>query len=352
MPFDKPTLTELIAATESDVEARLPGADARVRRSNLNVLARVQSAGLSGLYDFIDWAKDQLLVDTAEVEMLDRPGNIWGITRIAATYATGSIDLAGTNGSVIPAATLFQRSDGVRYLSNAEVTIAAGVATAAITAVVAGVGGNAVAGVAISLVAPIGGVTSGAVVAAGDLSGGADQETDAAYRARIQARIQQPPHGGAGFDYVTWTLSQPGVTRAWVYPLELGIGTVTVRFMMDDTYADGIPLAPDVAAVQAALEIVRPVTADLTVVAPVAVPLDFTITGLSPSTVAVQTAIETELTDLIRREAEPGSTLLISHIREAISIAAGESDHAVTVPAADVVHTTGQIATFGAITWG
>ncbi len=85
MPFNRPTLDEQIAANEADIEARLPGADASLRRSNLNVLARVQGGAVHGLYSFIEWAKDQLLVDTAEAEMLDRQGAIWGITRTAAT---------------------------------------------------------------------------------------------------------------------------------------------------------------------------------------------------------------------------------------------------------------------------
>ncbi|MDX9862130.1 MAG: hypothetical protein RBS99_14555, partial [Rhodospirillales bacterium] len=62
-------------------------------------------------------------------------------------------------------------------------------------------------------------------------------------------------------------------------------------------------------------------------------------------------AIEAEIRDLLRREAEPGGTILLSHIREAISIAAGEYDHALAAPAADLAHDTGEIAVFGGITW-
>jgi uncharacterized phage protein gp47/JayE len=54
---------------------------------------------------------------------------------------------------------------------------------------------------------------------------------------------------------------------------------------------------------------------------------------------------------MLLRDAEPGGTILISHIREAISIAAGEVDHVLSAPAANVTHASGQLATFGAITW-
>jgi len=351
MPFEKPTLTNLNDAAIADIEARLPGADARLRRSNLNVLATTSAGANHGVYGFIDWAKEQMLVDTAETEMLDRHGAVWNVARLAATFATGSVDFTGIDNTVIPKDTLLQRADGRQYQTTVEVIITAGVATATVTAVLAGLDGNGVSGTTVNLVSPIVGVNAGPTVAAAGLTGGADEETDDDFRARILDRIQQPPHGGADFDYVKWAKDQAGVTDAWVYPQELGLGTVSVRFLMADTYADGIPLAADVTAVQTALDLVRPVTAALTVVAPVPKILNLTISGLDPVSQAVKDAIEAEIKDLIRREAVPGGTILISHIREAISIAAGENDHQLTSPVADVTHLTGEIAVFGAITW-
>ena len=55
--------------------------------------------------------------------------------------------------------------------------------------------------------------------------------------------------------------------------------------------------------------------------------------------------------DLLRRESEPGGTILVSHIREAISIAAGEMDHELQLPSGNVVFGTGKIAVPGIITW-
>ena len=68
-------------------------------------------------------------------------------------------------------------------------------------------------------------------------------------------------------------------------------------------------------------------------------------------TQAVQDAIEAELADLIRREAEPGGTLLVSHIREAISTSAGETDHELTTPLMDVTVQAAQITTLGTVTF-
>lgn len=349
MPFNRPTLTDLIERAITDIETRLPGVDARLRRSNLNVLARVHGGAVHGLYGYLDFIARQVMVDTAESAFLERWAGVWGVARKAAAKAVGDVTFTGTNGAVIPAGTVLVRSDAAEFVTDDEVTISTGTATAAVTAVAAGAAGNTEENAGLTLASPISGVNSSATVAEGGLTAGTDAESDELLRERLLARIQQPPHGGADFDYVTWAKEVAGVTRAWVYPLELGPGTVTVRFVRDDDDSI-IPDAGEVTAVQDYIDARRPVTADVTVVAPVAVPLDFTI-ELTPDTAAVRAAVEAELLDLLRREAEPGGTILISHLREAISVAAGETDHVLTLPAADVTHDTGEIAVMGEITW-
>lgn len=349
MSFARPDLQTLIDRAAGDIETRLPGADARLRRSNLNVLARVHAGSVHGLYGYLDWLSRQVLVDLAEAEILERHASIWGIARVPAAFAVGQAMATGTNGTVVPAGTIFRRADGAEYATDAEVTVAGGSATLALVAVEAGQAGNAAANTTLNIVTPIAGLNAAATVTAGGLTSGADIEEDDSLRARVLARIQQPPHGGARHDYVAWAKEVPGVTRAWCYPLELGTGTVTVRFVRD---ADAliIPDPAEVAAVQAYIDARRPVTANLTVVAPMAVPIAFQI-ELTPNSASVQAAVEAELRDLLLREAEPGSTILISHIREAISLAAGETDHVLVAPAADVTHAIGEMATFGSITW-
>lgn len=350
MAFNRPTLQTLIDRAAADIETRLPGVDARARRSNLGVLARVHAGAVHALHGFLSWLAEQLMPDTAEAEYLDRWSSIWGVARIAAAQATGNVTLTGTNGTLIPTGTELQRADGTLYTTNADATIASGTATAAVTASEGGIVGNAAQNTTLSFVTPIVGVDSNATVAAGGLTGGTDQETDDALRARLLDRLQQPPHGGSSQDYIAWAKEVAGVTRAWCYPLAGGAGTVTVRFMTDDLTANGIPDVAKVNEVQAYINARRPVTAAVTVAAPTAVALAFTI-QLTPATQTVKDAVAIELADLIRREAEPGGTLLLSHIREAISLAAGETNHVLSVPNADVVRATGEITTMGVITW-
>ena len=349
MPFARPSLTDLIERAASDIEAGLPGADARLRRSNLGVLARMHAAGVHGLYGYLDWLARQMMVDTAETVFLDRYAGIWGVLRRPAAFAAGNVTVPGTDGVMVPAATQLQRSDGVAYTTTADATVASGVALLPVAAVVAGAAGNAGAGTQMTLVQPISGVAGMGVVAAGGITQGAEAESDDALRGRILARIQQPPMGGSAADYVAWAMEVPGVTRAWCYPLENGVGTVVVRFVRDDD-ASMIPDTAEVAAVQAYIAERRPVTAQVTVLAPSAVALDMTI-QLTPNTAAVRTAVQAELADLLRREATPGGTILLSHLREAISVAAGETNNVLVTPTADVTHTAGQIAVLGTITW-
>lgn len=349
MPFERPSLTDLIDRAAADIETRLPGTDARLRRSNLNVLARVHAGAVHGLYGYLDYLARQLMVDMAEGAYLERYASIWGVPRLPAAFAAGNVTFTGTTGTVVPAGTELQRADGQVYATTADVTLTSGTGTTAVRAAVAGAAGNASAGVSLTLSAPIAGINTAVTVSVGGLSQGADVEDDDSLRSRILRRIQEPPHGGNRGDYVGWALEVPGVTRAWCYPLELGPGTVTVRFVRDDD-ASPIPDAGEVAAVQAYIEERRPVTAQVTVVAPIAVPLDFDIT-LVPNTAATRAAVEAELADVLRREAEPGGTILISHLREAISVAAGETNHILNSPSADVTFTTGQIATLGTFTW-
>lgn len=355
MPFSRPDLPTLIERVTADIESRLPGADARLRRSNLNVLARVHAGAAHGLYGYLDWIARQILVDTADAEFLERHAAIWLPSgRTPAAYAVGQALATGAEGAVIAAGTLVKRADGTRYASEGEAVIVGGQALITLVAEVAGQAGNAAAGTPLNLDSPIAGINATMTVTTSALSGGADIEDDDALRARVLTRIQQTPHGGARHDYIAWAKEIPGVTRAWCYPLEMGDGTVTVRFVRDNDVS-ALPDAAEVAAVQAYIEALAPVGMQVFVLAPVAVPVTFTIHS-TPDTAAVRAAIEASLRDLLIREAEPEGgngegNLLLSHIREAISIAADETDHTLISPVADVSPSLGQMATFGSITW-
>jgi uncharacterized phage protein gp47/JayE len=338
------------------MDSKLVDTSPLLRRSNLNVLARVIAAATHGLYGFLAWISTQVIYDTATGDIFKRWASIWlPIPIIPAAYATGLLVITGTNGVLVPAGTVFIRADGVEYETDADGAIAAGQAIVSITALEAGQAGNTDEDTPLTIASPIAGINGTALVDVGGIAAGADEETEERAKQRLVDRIQQPPHGGAKHDYVTWAKEVPGVTRAWCSPAELGAGTVSVRFVRDDD-ADLIPSLAEVDAVQAYIDEKRPVASKATyVLAPIADALNFTIT-LTPDNAEVRAAVEAELRDLLLREAEPElgngeGTILISHIREAISIAAGEKNHVLTVPAADSIRALGHMAIFGAITW-
>jgi uncharacterized phage protein gp47/JayE len=348
MPFARPSPSEIRNRMAAEIAVALPGADARLRRSMEEILVRAIGIASQELHGHIEWAALQILPDTAEDEVLARHAAIWGLTRIAATTAIGAVTFTGTPGAVVPAAAELRRGDDARYLLAASVTIGGGgTGSGNVVARVAGAAGNSQAGVALQLVAPALGIQPSAVVAAGGLAAGVDAEGDAALRARLLQRIQTPPAGGAAADYVTWALAVAGVEKVWVYPLWLGPGTVGVAFT---TTAGAIPGAPLVAAVQAALNLRRPVTAAVTVFAPATQAVALTI-DLAVDTAAIRAAVLAELADFFVREAQPGGIIRVSRISAAISGALGEVAHLLSVPTADITLPAGTIATLGAVTW-
>lgn len=349
MAFARPTLTALVDRIQQDFISRLALVAPVLRRSMVYVLARVVAGAAHMLHGHLEFLSRQVFPDLSEGAYLDRQAAAFGLNRKEATFATGDVSVTGTNGTLVPLGSILLRSDGTQYETATEATIVAGVGTVTVFSVLAGAATACDAATPLTFESPIAGVNVEAEVGSGGLAGAADQETDDALRTRLLERMQAPPHGGAPADYIAWAKELGGVTRAWVYPQEDGPGTVTVRFVRDDD-ASIIPDAGEVAVVQAHLNELAPATATVTVEAPVAVALNYTI-SVTPDTTATRAAVTAELVDLLRRTAKPGGSILASQIRVAVGVAEGVTDFTVTSPPSDVVHSTGQLAVHGVITW-
>lgn len=347
MTFERPSLKELIARIDAGISSRLKVP--QVRRSNAKVYGRVLAGASHELHGFIEYASRQIFVDTADSEHLDRHAAIFGMSRKAATKASGTIKFSWADSATpvdVPIGSVLSESTSQQQYQTTSSPSSDG--TTAVTALVAGSAGNLEAGDVLTLISPVEGVMSEAVVAG--LSGGADAEDDEALRARVLARQQEPPHGGSKSDYVQWALEVAGVTRAWCYPLEDGDGTVTIRFVCDDLD----PISPSeemVKKVQDYIDEVRPVTADVTVTGPSLKPVDIEISTLTPDTSAVRAAVQAELGSLFKEESQPGGIVYLSHIRAAISAASGEVDHELISPSANVSAGKNELLTLGEITW-
>jgi uncharacterized phage protein gp47/JayE len=351
MAFSRPTLDQLIIRTKTDLEARLNNGNPVLRRAFIAVIARVIAGAAHLLYGFLNYIFLQAFPDTAEDDILLRWAAIYGVDRKVAEFAEGDVIFTGTNGTIIPALTQIQRADGVVFETEVQVTIASGTATVNAIAAEAGVNGNTDPATVLTLVSPISGSDNEVTVDTGGLTGAAELESLESLRARLLSRIRQPPQGGNEADFATWALEVAGVTRAWVYPLALGPGEVSIFFVRDDDTPSIIPDSGEVQDVQDYIDARRPVTSTATVVAPIDSPLNFNIELLTVDTPEIRLAVEAELKDLLRRESEPGGTIPLSHFNEAISIATGEFDHDLNSPSADVVASAGQLKTMGTITW-
>lgn len=279
---------------------------------------------------------------------LRRWAAIWKVLPKTAGFAGGQASFPGPATSTVLAGTIVQRQDGVQYKALADSTFSGGSLSFPVLALVAGEQGNFGTGLPIFLLSPVSGVQSTGVTTT-KLEGGVDVESDERLLARLLARIQQPPHGGAKSDYEQWALEVAGVTRVWVYPLQMGVGTVTVMFVCDED-EDIIPSPAKVSEVQAYINERAPVTAEVFVVAPIPDPLNMNI-KLTPNTTAVQNAVRAEVGDLIDRDSEPGGVILVSRLRESVSLAAGEDNNRIDAPTADVTHVTGHMAVPGIFTF-
>jgi uncharacterized phage protein gp47/JayE len=334
MPWTTPTLRQVREIVRDDITAAVSGVS-MVGNSVLRVMSDA-NAGLAHLtLRYIDWLARQFLPDTSETEWLDRHGDIWlknldgTIGRKVASYANGSVRLSGSAGVLVPVGTrLVNPATNIEYETTEQIFIGTVSTTTNIIALDPGTGGNVETGGQLSLVTAIAGVDGVADVI--ELIGGTDQESDDELRARVLLRIQQPPMGGCQTDYVQWALAVSGVSRAWSYPLEMGIGTTTIRFMCDELrdYADGFPQAADVERVIDYINNVRPVAVkDFFVVAPIPYPIDFKISTLEMNNPSVREAIELTVDEMLTQKAKPGQTIYASWMAEAISNALGEDYH-------------------------
>lgn len=355
MPFTRPTIQLLRDRVKADLMSRLPGTDALLRFNNLGIIGDVEAGIAHLLYGRLEWSFEQLFPDSAEGPFLERWASIWGVNRFPAEAATGRCAFSATPGTSIPAGGIVARRDGEQFTIDQDGFYDAATATITVPviAVVAGTAGNTAADVQMTMDTAIGGVQPLGVAAAPGIVGGAPEESDELLLQRLLLRIKQPPQGGSASDYVQWALEVPGVTRAWCFPLERGPGTVVVRFMMDVVRAStqGIPNAGDVALVQTHLDYLKPVTAVLTVLAPVQLPVDIVLSGLVVDNDTTRANIQAAMLQFYVDTASPGGELFPNEIVAAINTAPGVQRFRLLSPLVSVQPLTGEIPVHGTITY-
>jgi uncharacterized phage protein gp47/JayE len=375
MPFPRPTLSDLRAQVAADIAAGLPGSDALLRYSNLGITGDALAALAYLHYGYLDWIAQQAAPYTATDEYLEAWGALKKIYRKPASAASGTVTFSGTPGALISAGASVVRGDGETYTVQTSAAVAAnGSVTVTVTDTNAGASGNTAAGSLMTLATAITGIQSTGAAAA-TFTGGADQEGNDDFRARVLAAFQAAPQGGAQPDYVEWAGEVPGVTRAWVAPNGFGAGTVVLYVMFDNAEAayggfpqgsngvsafdpgpGGKPRAVvatgDQLIVANALVTLQPVTALLFVCAAINNPINFTISGLATSSAATRAAIAAAVSDVFYRTAVPtGGTVNIDDIESAVGAVSGTEGFVIQTPSANIVSAVGYLPTLGTITY-
>lgn len=302
----------------------------------------------------------------------------YGLERRAATFAEVRVRLTAASGAgpytISPGALWVRSASGRRYniTNTVNVTVTAGPSIVDVTmrAELAGAAGNLGLGATLSLETPLPGVSAITVESAGGsgtamVVAGADQERDAALRARCRSRWATIglQHTAAAYDALARQVPSVGdpavslVTRTRVDDTNpRGAGTVDVWVAGDAGPLD----APEEAAVRAYLLARKSVTADLQVqnAAPRTVSLTATIYARGNASAAAEAV--TRLTNAINAVAI-GGTLYRAQLLEELMAPAGVynavisavsvSDGILTVAVlSDLALGPSQVATAGTLT--
>lgn len=222
--------------------AGLPPGIAKAEGSAATILSRPVATALG---QAAEWLRDALalsFLSTTEGVYLDLFGDEWGIPRIQAVAATGLVSFFGTNGTAIPAGTIVTTSPdatapALRFSTQASATVSSGSAIVPVISLEPGAAGNAAAGAVSILSSAIPGIT--AVRNEEAMAGGADRETDDAYKERLLQNVKNPSDSGNYGSYYEWVSAIPGVGALLV--LENGSGPGTVDVYVTNATRDAAP---------------------------------------------------------------------------------------------------------------
>lgn len=357
-PDDIDTIQRRIRA---DVRALMPGTEPGIWPGNLYVNTAVFAGIADAFYQRLAWMRDQRFVHKADPSGLSEFAAAYGISSEQPAFAAGNLSVVSTIGTIFSLGTRFIRPDGVVFVTNEDITTTQPLTSIGVHAEEAGSMGNTVADVGMTMETPIVGFASAAVDISG-IGGGREVENESSLRAKLQDVQRNPRIQGSPSDYVRWAKQWPGVTRAWAFRATPSAGSVSVFFMMDESYPNGIPLAGDVDGVFAILDEKTNAKPGLIVQAPIAQPIATTLTSLSPNILRVQRSVVDEVKAMIKRQGKPGTfakpfTFSRSWLDEAVSIAPDEDSHTISLPAADILFQAAApgdapfIPTYGGITF-
>jgi len=248
---------------------------------------------------------DRALLDTAEGEFLDRKALEYNESRNQATAAVGTLVFTGEPGTPIPLGTEALYSSLVFETTATARTGTDGTCEVGARCQSTGPAGNAPAGAITALRSSVDGVKG--VTNPLPFGGGADTESDSAFRQRIFDKIRRPITSGNRSHFIYWAKQVSGVGGAKCLGAEVcGAGKVKVIVLSDRYQAPDSVILDNV---KAHIEEERPIGAGVTVVgavpravritAEIQVAGGYSIADIRQNAVAV---LQTYLDDVNRQE--------------------------------------------------
>lgn len=317
--------------------------------------------------------------NTATVLIANQVVNVINLTRTGnvATAQTASPHLLSSNVpvtiagadqpeyNVVDAAITVISDDQFTYLvSGSPISPATGTITAEfdtatvnVQSVEFGADQDQAAGAELKLQSPLIGVDNSLFVDFGRIGGGADQESDTALQIRMLNQIQNPIAHFNASDIDRKAREVPGVTRVFVQDVTPALGQVTILFMRDND-TNPIPAGSEITDVKDKILEIKPANtgdADVIVIAPTPVSVDFTFSSLSPNTVTMQNAITANLQQFFAEDTEVAVDIeedaYRSVIFNTIDLETGQKvdQFDLTIPIGDITISTDEIGVLGAI---
>lgn len=357
MAWVSPDLKELRNQIRQDfINWSGSGNNALLRRSVENAFSYALAGIASGLYGYINWGFKQLIPsEDSDLDTLLRwSTDLLPVPQKSATAASGDIIFTGTPATPVPlGTTVTSLSTGAVYATQStDVISGGGTLTRAVVAETEGADGNIDAGGTLYLDSPIPGIDPTATVAAGGLSGGADEEDKFGVLDRLRTRFKSPPRGGGIGDYVSWAKEIAGVTRAYEFGNDPVTGWVTV-VILDESQAPPIPGAQTIVDTQANIDLKRPIQMGGAIVkAPDQEALALTWADLIPASgtpeATAQANIESAVNQWFYEATVPGVTVSQPDIENVGQSATGVQNVRLSIPVGD--QTPGAHALFTSIT--
>ena len=272
MAVTVPTISELYNSVVNDLKNKL-GITTIIGKTVLAPLAAVQAAKLKILYLVASNVYDNIFVDTADSEMLQRFGFVkLGRYLNQAVAGIFEIEVSGTIGATLPGTTTTFKSldnstsPGKLYMLDTDFTFSAITGLINVRALELGSGARLEIGDRLQLTAPAANVDSFATVT-NVITTAVNVESESDYRNEVINAYQLEPQGGARTDYRIWSYDAAGVREVYPYVVNGNPGVIDLfieALPADSTDGKGTPPPSMLTDVEAVIEFDPDTTKPLT----------------------------------------------------------------------------------------